>query len=78
MSSSSDNVATDSMREAFMKALQFEVRKHLDKLLKLELKARSGSFRLLNGIINPYFDRIRNSLLSPEELAESRRKAKDL
>jgi hypothetical protein len=48
------------------------------RFLKLELKERSAAFRLLNKLINPHFDRIRNSLLTEDELAESRRKARAL
>lgn len=48
------------------------------RFLKLELKERSPTFRRLNKLINPHFDRIRNSLLTQEELAEGRRKAHDL
>ena len=48
------------------------------RFLKLDLKARSPTFRFLNRVINPRFDRIRNSLLTDEELAEARRLAGDL
>jgi hypothetical protein len=48
------------------------------RFLKLELKERSPIFRRLNKLINPHFDRIRDSLLTPEERAEARQRARDL
>lgn len=48
------------------------------RFLKLELKERSRVFRVMNDLINPHFDRIRDSLLTPEEIAESRAKASSL
>ena len=44
------------------------------RFIKNELKVRSPLFCRLNDIINPHFNRIRNGLLTPEEIAE----AKDL
>lgn len=36
------------------------------------LKERSALFRWLDGYINPFFNRVRNSLLTPQELEDAR------
>ena len=47
------------------------------RFIKTELKDRSPAFVWLNDRINPRFNRLRNSLLTPEELAEAKRFAKE-
>lgn len=42
------------------------------RLTKLELKERSALFRFLNNIINPYFDRLIERLLTEREQQEAR------
>ncbi|OGR65852.1 MAG: hypothetical protein A2X31_00700 [Elusimicrobia bacterium GWB2_63_22] len=42
------------------------------RLTKLELKEKSALFRLLNNLINPYFDRLIERLLTEREQAEAR------
>jgi len=42
------------------------------RLTKLELKEKSALFRFLNGIVNPYFDRLIERLLEERELQEAR------
>lgn len=39
---------------------------------KKEVLARSGLFRWLDGYVNPFFNRVRDSLLTPEELEKMR------
>jgi hypothetical protein len=46
------------------------------RFLKTALKERSAIFRFLNEMINPLFDRILESRLTAEEIAESKRDAK--
>lgn len=48
------------------------------RFLKLELKERSRLFRVLHGILNPCFDRVLEGLLTPQEMADGKRVAKDL
>jgi uncharacterized protein (DUF1786 family) len=43
---------------------------------KNEIKARSGLFRWLDGYVNPLFNRVRDSLLTPEEMARMRELAR--
>ncbi len=45
------------------------------RYIKNQLKEQSGAFRWLNDRINPHFNRIRNSLLTPAELEEAKRLA---
>ena len=47
------------------------------RFLKAALKERSALFRFLNEKINPLFDRILESRLTAEEIAESKRHAKN-
>jgi hypothetical protein len=42
---------------------------------KNALKQRSGSFRALDRVLNPVFNRVRDSLLTPAELANARKHA---
>lgn len=42
------------------------------RLVKLELKEKSALFRLLNSLVNPYFDRLLERLLTERERAEAR------
>ena len=42
------------------------------RLTKLELKEKSALFRLLNGLVNPWFDRLIERLLEERELQEAR------
>jgi hypothetical protein len=42
------------------------------RLVKLELKEKSALFRLLNNLVNPYFDRLLERLLTEREQAEAR------
>jgi hypothetical protein len=42
------------------------------RMVKLELKSRSGLFRFLNGLVNPYFDRLIERLLTEREQQEAR------
>lgn len=41
------------------------------RLTKLELKEKSALFRLLNGLVNPYFDRLIERLLTERERREA-------
>lgn len=41
------------------------------RLVKLELKEKSALFRLLNGLVNPYFDRLIERLLTEREILEA-------
>lgn len=43
---------------------------------KLEVKARSGLFRWLDGYVNPIFNRVRDSLLTQAELEQMRELAR--
>jgi len=42
------------------------------RLTKLELKEKSALFRLLNSLVNPYFDRLIERLISEREQQEAR------
>jgi len=46
------------------------------RFMKNALKERSSVFRALNLIINPLFNAFRNALVSEEEIAEARLKAR--
>jgi hypothetical protein len=43
---------------------------------KNELKERSRLFRWLDGYVNPFFNRVRDSLLTPEEMEKMREMAR--
>ena len=55
---------------------EYEVRseecRNCIRFLKTGLKDKSGLFRWLNGLIDPIFNRIRDSIVSDQELQESR------
>lgn len=42
------------------------------RLVKLELKEKSALFRLLNNLVNPYFDRLLERLLTEREMQEAK------
>lgn len=42
------------------------------RLVKLELKERSRLFRLANALVNPYFDRLIERLITERDLAAAR------
>jgi len=42
------------------------------RLVKLELKEKSALFRLLNNLVNPYFDRLLERLLTEREMREAK------
>lgn len=48
------------------------------RFLKTALKERSSLFRLLNSLIDPLFNRLRNSIVSEQELQEARDHARSL
>lgn len=58
----------------------YEVRKEecrgCIRFMKNALKERSSVFRALNFVINPVFNVFRNALVSKEEIAEARMKAR--
>ncbi len=58
-------------------ALRYSVRRSecrgCIRFIKNELKERSPAFRLLNGWINPIFNRLRDSLISCDEKAEAKK-----
>lgn len=47
------------------------------RYMKTELQEKSLTFRLLNAIIAPWFGKLRNSMLTPEEFEEARRIARE-
>lgn len=47
------------------------------RFLKTGLKDKSGLFRCLNGVIDPLFNRVRNSIVTDQELRESRNLAQE-
>ncbi|MBJ6724350.1 nitroreductase [Geomonas sp. Red875] len=47
------------------------------RFIKSELEVKSPLFRFLNGMIGDWFSALRNSRLTPEELAEAKRFAKE-
>ena len=55
---------------------EYEVRseecRNCIRFLKTGLKDKSGLLRRLNGLIDPVFNRIRDSIVSDQELQESR------
>ena len=61
---------------------QYEVRSEeclgCIRFLKTALKEKSWLFRLLNGVVDPVFNRVRNSLVSEEERREAREHARKL
>lgn len=42
------------------------------RLTKLELKEKSALFRLLNSLVNPYFDRLMERLITERELQDAK------
>jgi hypothetical protein len=47
------------------------------RFTKTGLKEKSSLFRLLNGIVNPVFDRIMETIVIPEEVLEAKKYAKE-
>lgn len=47
------------------------------RFMKTALKEQSLTFRLLNNIVNPLFNRVRNGIVTPEEIEEARRFARE-
>jgi hypothetical protein len=47
------------------------------RFTKTALKDKSYLFRLLNGIINPVFDRIMGTIVSKQEIIEAKKYAKE-
>lgn len=46
------------------------------RYMKLQLKEKSPTFHMLNALIDPVFNRIRNSIVTNEEIEEARRFAR--
>ena len=46
------------------------------RFIKTGLKEKSSFFRVLNGIVNPVFDHILETIVSKEEVLEAKRHAK--
>jgi len=47
------------------------------RFIKTGLKEKSSLFRFLNGIVNPLFDRIMETIVSREEVLEAKKHAKE-
>lgn len=47
------------------------------RFLKTALKEQSGAFRWLNGRVNPVFDRLLETVVTPEEVQEAKRFAQE-
>jgi hypothetical protein len=47
------------------------------RFLKEDLKAKSPLFARLNDLVNPTFNRLRDAIVTPEEIAEARRFARE-
>jgi hypothetical protein len=47
------------------------------RFMKVALKEKSPTFRALNGLINPIFNKLRNRIVTEKEIAEAKRFAQD-
>lgn len=47
------------------------------RFMKVALKEKSPTFRVLNWLINPIFNKVRNGIVTEDEIAEAKRFARD-